>query len=153
MIELLQLAGQVVVVLLVYAFTWTVLRTGHQTLRGIDGSEVPVTSPRELRRGAAAAPVGQARIVASGGGGLRPGQPFHLDAPLTIGRDAGNDVAIDDGFLSARHARLRPPNLLTDLGSTNGTLVNGQRVEGTVRLRDGDLIALGSIRFRFEESR
>ena len=58
---------------------------------------------------------------------------------LTIGREAGNDVVLDDALVSRRHAELDPggpgrPAVLRDLGSFNGTFVNGHRVQGSVQL-------------------
>jgi pSer/pThr/pTyr-binding forkhead associated (FHA) protein len=66
---------------------------------------------------------------------------------LTIGRDPGCDQVIDLPMVSGRHARLtRSGNvtLIEDLGSRNGTSVNGQRIERAVVVKDGDLIGLGT---------
>jgi pSer/pThr/pTyr-binding forkhead associated (FHA) protein len=79
--------------------------------------------------------------------GPNAGQLFTLDsAGTTIGRQDGNTIILDDGRLSRQHARidLGPGGLtLTDLGSANGTRINGQRVSGTQPLRDGDQLQLG----------
>lgn len=71
---------------------------------------------------------------------------------VTIGRQEGNDIALlTDRVASRRHARIETNGtggfLLTDLGSSNGTLVNGQRVTAPVELRDGDTIAIGQTCF------
>lgn len=80
---------------------------------------------------------------------------FALDAPIiTIGRRAGNEVALLDLEVSRQHARIdfvSPRYFLTDLGSTNGTWLNGQPVRGRQLLHDGDLIELGRQRLRFRE--
>ncbi len=68
--------------------------------------------------------------------------------PLTIGRAADADVVVNDPLVSRRHARLAPRSgrlVLTDLGSTNGTIVNGQAVRESV-VGPGDRIQLGSSR-------
>jgi pSer/pThr/pTyr-binding forkhead associated (FHA) protein len=65
---------------------------------------------------------------------------------LYIGRDLSNDIVINDAEISRRHARLMLQAggyVLEDLGSTNGTSVNGQRLLGPYILRSGDVITLG----------
>ncbi len=65
---------------------------------------------------------------------------------LYIGRDLSNDIVINDAEVSRRHARLvlqAGGFVLEDLGSTNGTSVNGQRLMGPYTLRIGDVITLG----------
>jgi ABC-type multidrug transport system ATPase subunit/pSer/pThr/pTyr-binding forkhead associated (FHA) protein len=69
---------------------------------------------------------------------------------LTIGRDPENDVVIDAPMVSRRHARLVVDggrSRIEDLGSSNGTYVNGVRVRGTSAVRPGDRIGLGSYSF------
>ncbi len=64
----------------------------------------------------------------------------------TIGGAPANAVASDDEEISARHARVvrREGGLwVEDLGSTNGTFVNGERVVGLERIRSNDLIKMG----------
>ncbi len=79
--------------------------------------------------------------------GPTPGVTFPLDGDqLTIGRDSTNGVAINDAEVSRKHARLMFQGgkyVLEDLGSTNGTFVNGQRLAGPVVLKPGDVISLG----------
>jgi predicted component of type VI protein secretion system len=79
--------------------------------------------------------------------GPTPGVTFPLDGDqLTIGRDSSNGVAINDAEVSRRHARLNFQGgkyVLEDLGSTNGTFVNGQRLAGPVVLKPGDVVSLG----------
>jgi DNA-binding SARP family transcriptional activator len=71
---------------------------------------------------------------------------------LKIGRLADNELVIDEPKVSRHHATIvatRFGYLVTDLHSTNGTLVNGERVLGDRLLRDGDEIDVGSAHFRF----
>lgn len=74
-------------------------------------------------------------------------QVFRLEqAVVNIGRDLANDIAIRDGQVSRYHLRLLLQGQdyhLVDLGSTNGTRVNGVQVTGRTRLNDGDVIVLG----------
>jgi len=79
--------------------------------------------------------------------GPTPGVTFPLDGDqLTIGRDASNGVAINDAEVSRKHSRMSFQGgkyVLEDLGSTNGTFVNGQRLSGPVVLKPGDVVSLG----------
>jgi FHA domain len=72
----------------------------------------------------------------------------------TIGRDAGVEIRLTDDIVSGRHAALALTPIgvvLTDLHSTNGTVVNGQRVDdgGSVALRDGDVVLIGGNELHF----
>jgi hypothetical protein len=70
---------------------------------------------------------------------------------LTVGRQAGNDLAVEDTEASRRHARfdLRDGALVvTDLGSANGTTVNGQPIAGEHRLAPGDVVQIGGSAIR-----
>jgi hypothetical protein len=79
--------------------------------------------------------------------GPTPGKVFSLDKDeMFIGREANNDITINDPEVSRRHARLYVQGgnmILEDLGSTNGTSVNGQRLTGPYVLRVGEIITLG----------
>jgi len=79
--------------------------------------------------------------------GPTPGVTFPLDGDqLTIGRDSSNGVAINDAEVSRKHSRLSFQGgkyVIEDLGSTNGTFVNGQRLAGPVVLKAGDVVSLG----------
>jgi len=79
--------------------------------------------------------------------GPTPGTTYSLEGELsTIGRDSTNTIVINDGEVSRRHARLTSQGgkyVIEDLGSTNGTFVNGQRLTGPVVLKPGDMIAFG----------
>ncbi len=79
--------------------------------------------------------------------GPNPGKVFPLNKnEIYIGRDANNDVVINDAEVSRKHCRLvlqAGGYVLEDLGSTNGTFVNGQRLMGPHLLRPGELVMLG----------
>jgi len=79
--------------------------------------------------------------------GPQPGRSFSLARPaIIIGREAGNDVAINDPQISRRHASLTWDGrqfIIQDLGSANGTFVNGVRLSGPRALQPGDVIGLG----------
>jgi predicted component of type VI protein secretion system len=79
--------------------------------------------------------------------GPNPGQTFELiQNEITIGRDIGNTIVINDAEMSRKHARLFAQAggyVLEDTGSTNGTFVNGQRLMGPHLLRPGEVIFFG----------
>ena len=73
---------------------------------------------------------------------------------FTIGRKAGNDLAIDDHTVSGHHARIvriQSVYFVEDLKSTNGTVLNGKPIE-RAQLRDADIITIGQHRIIFQDS-
>lgn len=92
-------------------------------------------------------------LVVLRGAGLDVGERFDLFGGLTIGRSSEADVRIDDRFASQIHARVHSRQgayLVEDLGSTNGTYLNGAPVNGEAELRDLDQIRIGDTELRFE---
>lgn len=87
---------------------------------------------------------------------LPSGQRISLgDRPLTIGRQSDCSIPLNDQNVSRRHAEITPGRgayVVRDLGSTNGTMVNGTRIGGEQRLSDGDILSFGSTYVRFEAS-
>ena len=79
--------------------------------------------------------------------GPNTGKIYPLEAPeIIIGRDASNGVAINDAEVSRKHAKLNlhgSAYVIQDLGSTNGTFINGQRITGTQVLNLGDTVSFG----------
>ena len=73
----------------------------------------------------------------------------------TVGRLPESTISINDTNVSRNHAEIRTGSaayVAIDLGSTNGTMVNGVRIVGEQRLNDGDIISFGSTHVRFEAS-
>lgn len=102
-----------------------------------------------------AASLGRLVVVASSGQ-PPPGAVFALDAVTTLGRDLGSSVVVDDSYASAQHAVLTFRGrawYVEDLGSTNGTHVNGAPVVGVAALAYGDEIRIGDVRLRLERGR
>jgi pSer/pThr/pTyr-binding forkhead associated (FHA) protein len=81
------------------------------------------------------------------------GQSYDLADELTLGRAAGCGVKVDDAYTSSLHARLyRQDGTLwvEDLGSTNGTWVNAERILSPTRLSKGDLLQVGGTVFEVD---
>jgi pSer/pThr/pTyr-binding forkhead associated (FHA) protein len=78
--------------------------------------------------------------------GEEAGRQTRLDGAVEIGRDASTNLPLDDEQASRRHARVSAQGdlaIVEDLGSTNGTYVNGQPIEGPRAVRPGDKIRVG----------
>ncbi|HEY8080629.1 MAG TPA: FHA domain-containing protein [Acidimicrobiales bacterium] len=76
----------------------------------------------------------------------RFGERVELPAHLDIGRGSVADLVLDDAFVSGRHASVDYGTeglYLSDLGSTNGTYVNEQKIESTMQLKRGDVVQIG----------
>jgi pSer/pThr/pTyr-binding forkhead associated (FHA) protein len=133
--------------LLLYTFIWRIVRTAGRDLRL--PQESIVLTPQQ-----AAGLVGTGRTQRSGRLVLPDGRERAVDSrSVTIGRGGQNDVALDDDFASARHAQVEPRRdgvWVADIGSTNGTYVNGARIAKPRRLSPGDVIRVGGTDLRYE---
>jgi hypothetical protein len=83
-----------------------------------------------------------------------PGTTFEVGDGATFGRSDGADVRVDDPFASSAHARIFQRGdfmYLEDMGSTNGTYLNGRQVKTAQRLKMADTIRIGDSEYRYEE--
>lgn len=83
------------------------------------------------------------------------GRHVMCDRPITIGRDERADLSLSDGSISRAHCMVERSDsgyVLVDLGSTNGTSLNGERVDGRLPLHPGDKIFIGASVIRFAYS-
>lgn len=139
-VNVIILVLRVAVVFLLYFFLWQVLRVVTRDLR--TGSTAP---PEQT------SPYGQLVITGSGQTGLPVGKSFPLLQATTIGRSMESDIALNDTFLSSRHARLEQRGkewVLEDLQSTNGTFVNGFEVRDPTVVNEGDVIRIGRVEMK-----
>jgi hypothetical protein len=100
--------------------------------------------------------LGRLHVLASPAGEPPAGAVFGLDAVTTIGRDVNNAIVVEDQFASAEHAVLTFRGrtwYVEDLASTNGTYVNGSRIDGLAPVGFGDEIQIGQVRVRLERVR
>lgn len=113
------------------------------------GLHAPARPARAISR-----PAGPRLILVSPGEtGLPPGAEFAVAGAMTLGRDAGNSIVLGDPSVSNRHARIertRDGWRIADLGSTNGTFVDGRGIDRRgFLLHGGEQVALGAISLRF----
>jgi len=139
---------------LLYLFIWRIVRSAARDLRL--PQESMILRPHQVAGLLPQQPSPQlGRLVVSASPALVEGDVFQFDtAPLSVGRAVGNDIAIsDDEYASGRHARFEPRRdgvYVEDVGSTNGTFVNGVRLTRERRLAPGDVIRIGETDLRFE---
>lgn len=96
---------------------------------------------------------GLARLRVEIATGLRAGAAYDVSHGCVLGRGEEADIQFEDTFASSAHARLVPTGdavVLEDLGSTNGTYLNGEALGGPQPLHDGDRIRIGDSEFTFE---
>ena len=137
MIDVILLAGRLLFVALLYLFLFALMKTGIGLVKGQRKKEkswgISVErGPKELR-----------------------GVKMSVRGPIIVGRAPGADIVIGASYVSARHARvsIMGANLFVeDLGSTNGTAVNGRRIAEPTVLKSNDVVNVGdvAIRVRYE---
>lgn len=158
MVDQALLLLRVGVLVLLYLFVWRIARTAIRDVRG--SSESMILSPGhgfgpQPAPATPSKPVTPGRLVVVESDILPIGAAVVLDQPeVLLGRDPHAAAVLDgDGFVSGRHAmvRLRGGSpTVTDLGSTNGTYVNGDRIAAETPLFEGDEVTVGSTRMIYE---
>jgi hypothetical protein len=135
-----------------YLFLFWVSRSALRELQRTTAPAPEATGFHPLGPGGRSAAT-DAFLVAVNGGGLGPGERYDLFGGLSIGRSTDADVRIDDRFASGIHARLYSRGAsyyVEDMGSTNGTYLNGARLDGEAELSDLDEVKIGDTELRFE---
>lgn len=136
---------------LLYLFLWKIVRTASRDLR--TPQESFVLAPQQVRKTTSSEKRAKGRLVVVADGDGK-GPVFEIDAAaVTVGRGHANDIPLEDEFASTQHARLEARKdgvWVEDVGSTNGTVVNGTRIDGPRKLAPGDVIRIGDTDFRFE---
>lgn len=99
-------------------------------------------------------PPGYPRLEVVAAMGHEPGSEFPVDGGITLGRAAGADLRVDDPFASSAHARIFPRGrvvYIEDMGSTNGTYLNGRQLKRPEQLSIADSIRIGDTEYRYQE--
>jgi hypothetical protein len=140
---------------LLYLFIWRIVRTAARDLRLPQESFVLAPGSIPGLGGDAAPQVEMGMIVVVKSPALGEGDEWDLDSsPITFGRSSQNDVQLKrDEYASSSHARIEPRRdgvWLEDIGSTNGTYLNGIRLTRPKRLTSGDIVRIGETELRYE---
>ena len=152
------LALKIAFIVLLYLFIWRIVRSASRDFRPGSGM-LPAQESVLMRPGEAAglglAPANRAKLVVVKSPALDVGTEVPVDSmPVAIGRGGQNEIPLNgDEFVSAQHARFearRDGLWVEDIGSTNGTFVNGARVTTPRRLSKGDVVRVGQTDFRVE---
>ena len=173
--DLALLIGRVLFLVVLYLFVFLVIRSAVKDLRrrpaavveaeaaplvvssravGGAGKPVVAQAPR-APAGAQAAAASDWDLVVVESRVVAPGTVFALprDRPVFVGRAPDSGIQLRDTFVSSRHARLeatRDGVVIEDLGSTNGTVVDGQEIDRPMVLDPGDRLVIGDTVFVVE---
>lgn len=133
MIDIVLLVARLLFVALLYLFLFAIMKTGIGLVRGQRRKERSWSlsverGPKELR-----------------------GVNIVVHGPVIVGRNPGADIVIGAAYVSGRHARftIMGQNLFVeDLGSTNGTAVNGKPISAPTALKNKDVVNVGDVAIR-----
>ena len=153
-VEPILIALQAAFVILLYIFIWRVVRSAERGLPAAP-QESFVMAPAQVAQARAEAGIVPGRLVVTRSRVVPVGKVVEAGpVPTTIGRSDDNVLVLDgDDYASGHHARVESGldgTWVIDLDSTNGTYVNGERIEGRRRLHEGDLIQVGDTELAFE---
>jgi hypothetical protein len=144
---------------ILYLFLMWVVRSARKDLIGGANEDVPMAG------GAAAAPARERggwdlrsgvrpRLTVVAATNFEAGTQFEIGESATMGRAPSSEIPIEDPFASAAHARIFPRGqfmYIEDMGSTNGTYLNGRQLRRPEQLKVADTIRIGDTEYRYEE--
>ena len=141
-------------IVLLYLFIWQIVRSASKDFSSGPAQESMIIAPSEAAK-LGLTPSQRAKLVVITSPALDTGEEVPVDSlPVAVGRGGQNEVPLEgDEFASAQHARFeskRDGLWVEDIGSTNGTFVNGARVTTPRRLAKGDVVRVGQTDFRVE---
>jgi hypothetical protein len=138
-----------------YLFLLWVARSATRDLRA--GRGVPAADAEATGFHSASAPLHtarDARLVVERAPGHAPGMIYDIGEGAVLGRGDVAEIRLDDPFASSRHAQLLLQAgvvVIEDLGSTNGTYLNEELLQGPAPLHNGDRVRIGESEFTYEE--
>jgi FHA domain len=144
---------KILFLVLLYLFIWRIVRSAAKDVRM--PQESFVLAPGSVPGLGEQPRVETGRLVVLKSPALEEGDEVQLDsAPLMLGRGSRNDVDLGrDEYASSEHARIEPRRdgvWIEDVGSTNGTYLNGTRLTGPKRLSVGDVVRVGETELRYD---
>lgn len=149
--------------IVLYLFLLWVSRSALRDLRGsgagvpVDGPQAPPADATGLHSASTLGPAdltGRApRLVVERAPGHDPGMIYDLGGDVVLGRGDAAEIRLEDPFASSSHARVYEQGktlAIEDLGSTNGTYLNEELLDGPRPLHPGDRVRIGDSEFAFE---
>ena len=141
LVDILLAGLRFVFIVLIYLFLWQALRLMYLEFKPGRG--------QAYARPAGGRPV--LTVLEAPKGAAKRGESHPVGEKITIGRDSGNDIVLNDIHVSAHHAMITRQGgswQLQDLGSTNGTYVNGRLLTDPQHLWPGDQVRIGDVTFK-----
>ncbi|MFN2616877.1 MAG: FHA domain-containing protein [Thermoleophilaceae bacterium] len=138
------------------------LWVARSAMRDLARSEQPAAEPdldpagprRRRQEPRPAQRAGEPRLEVVAAMGHDPGTAFDVSRGATLGRSDAVDLHVDDPFASSAHARIFPRGefmYIEDMGSTNGTYLNGRQLAAAERLKAADVVRIGDTEYRYQE--
>jgi hypothetical protein len=140
-----------------YLFLLWVARSSLRDLAGHGESELALEHEPRRRRDPAGPDLRagvRPRLEVIAAMGHQPGASFDVGDGATLGRSDSADIEIDDPFASSAHARIFSRGqfmYIEDMGSTNGTYLNGRQLRRPEQLKVADVIRIGESEYRYQE--
>jgi len=143
-----------------YLFLLWVVRSARRDLAGGANADVPVAGgaaaqPSRERGGGMDLRQGiRPRLVVVAAMNFAPGTEFEIGDSATMGRAPSSEIPIEDPFASSAHARIFPRGqfmYIEDMGSTNGTYLNGRQLRRPEQLKTADTVRIGETEYRYQE--
>ena len=140
-----------------YLFLLWIARSALRDIAGGQGTALvddtgPTARPRDGRMDLRSGVFPQLEVVAALG--REPGERVDVNEGITLGRSPTAEIQIDDPFASSAHARIFPRGqfmYIEDMGSTNGTFLNGRQLRKPEQLKVADSIRIGDTEYRYQE--
>ena len=145
--------------LILYLFLLWVVRSARRDLAGGANTDVPVAGgaaaqPSRERGGMDLRQGIRPRLVVVAAMNFAPGTEFDIGDSATMGRAPSSEIPIEDPFASSAHARIFPRGqfmYIEDMGSTNGTYLNGRQLRRPEQLKTADTVRIGETEYRYQE--
>jgi len=142
-----------------YLFLLWVVRSARRDLAGGANADVPVaggaaSQPSRERGGMDLRQGIRPRLVVVAAMNFAPGTEFEIGDSATMGRAPSSEIPIEDPFASSAHARIFPRGqfmYIEDMGSTNGTYLNGRQLRRPEQLKTADTVRIGETEYRYQE--
>jgi hypothetical protein len=142
-----------------YLFLLWVVRSARRDLAGGANADVPVAGgaaaqPSRERGGMDLRQGIRPRLVVVAAMNFEPGTEFEIGDSATMGRAPSSEIPIEDPFASSAHARIFPRGkfmYIEDMGSTNGTYLNGRQLRRPEQLKTADTVRIGETEYRYQE--